>query len=70
MKIKYDATNKSGGIVEPAHEIVVVCGACGFDLDEYEIEADTCVDCGVTLSLKRSVSIQVTTLPSIGGVIG
>jgi DNA-directed RNA polymerase subunit RPC12/RpoP len=55
------------GVVEPAHMVEVVCAHCGFDLDETEISADTCSDCGQTLNLKQSVAITVTTMPSIFG---
>lgn len=55
------------GTVEPAHVVEQVCAHCGYDLDEAELAADTCSDCGEPLNLKQSVSIQVTTLPSIFG---
>lgn len=54
------------GDIEPAHEIHVVCGNCGFDLDESELAADTCSDCGVPLELKQNVAITVTTVPMSG----
>jgi len=47
-----------------------VCLHCGYDLDEAELAADTCSDCGKPLELKQSVAIQVTTLPPMfGGVM-
>jgi predicted RNA-binding Zn-ribbon protein involved in translation (DUF1610 family) len=54
------------GSIEPAHEIISVCFACGFDIDESELAADTCSDCGETLNLKQSVAIKVTTVPMSG----
>lgn len=58
------------GTVEPAHIVEQVCASCGYDLDEAELAADTCSDCGAALNLKQSVAIQVTTLPPIlGGVM-
>ena len=69
MKRKYDAIEHEGGVVEPIHEIEIVCAACNFDLDESELEADTCSDCGAPLNLKRSISIAVTTLPLFGGTL-
>jgi hypothetical protein len=36
-------------------------------LDEAELAADTCSDCGVPLNLKQNVAIEVTTLPAILG---
>lgn len=55
------------GNTEPTHTVEVVCANCGYDLDESELEADTCSDCGQPLNLKESVSIQVTTLPPVFG---
>lgn len=53
--------------VEPTHTVEVVCAHCGYDLDEKELEADTCADCNQPLNLKESVSIKVTTLPPVFG---
>jgi uncharacterized paraquat-inducible protein A len=55
------------GVDEPTHTIEVVCHNCGYDLDEAELEADTCSDCGQALNLRQSVSIEVTTLPPVFG---
>tara|TARA_R100001530_G_scaffold70297_1_gene49795 strand:- start:125 stop:337 length:213 start_codon:yes stop_codon:yes gene_type:complete len=66
MKKNYAAKTLSGNITESAHTIEIVCAACGFDLDESELEADKCSDCGADLDLKRSVSIQVTSVPASG----
>ena len=67
MKTTYEPKTLDSGIVEPAHTIEVVCQNCGFDLDESELAADTCSDCGEVLNLKQSVSIQATTLPPLFG---
>lgn len=64
-KVVFPHTN--GDVIEPLHTIEVVCGYCGFDLDEAELAAATCSDCGEPLELKQSVSITVTTLPPIFG---
>ena len=53
--------------VDPAHTIEIVCAHCGYDLDESEVEADTCSDCGKPLNLKQHVVIQVTTFPAVFG---
>lgn len=47
-------------------EEVHVCAACGYDLDEAELQADTCSDCGAPLQLKKSVSIWATSVPKAG----
>lgn len=67
MRLVHEPKELEGGNVDPAHEVEVVCAACGFDLDESELEADTCADCGTTLNLKQNVAIKVTTLPPVFG---
>jgi predicted RNA-binding Zn-ribbon protein involved in translation (DUF1610 family) len=66
MRVKYVAATNAEGVIEPEHEIEVVCASCGYDLDATELEADTCSDCGNSLELKRSVAITVTTIPLFG----
>ena len=53
----------------PKHEVELLCQACGYDLDESELEADTCADCGVDLNLQQNVAIHATTLPPAGGEV-
>jgi len=67
MRKEADPRTLENGAVEPAHVVEQVCAHCGYDLDEAELAADKCSDCGEPLNLKQSVSIQVTTLPSIFG---
>jgi predicted amidophosphoribosyltransferase len=43
-----------------------VCANCGYDLDEAEIAADTCSDCGAPLKLRQSVSVWATSVPKAG----
>lgn len=66
MKQMFDAETLDTGIIRSAHTVEVVCQNCGYDLDEGEIAADTCADCGVALELKQSVKIQVTSIPIFG----
>ena len=66
MKAVYEPRTTDQGI-EPAHEVIVLCAACGYDLDEAELAADTCSDCGQALDLRRHVALQVTTLPAASG---
>ena len=65
MKTIVEATKLDGAVI-PRHEVEVVCGACGYDLDEAELNADTCADCGAPLNLKQSVAIHATTVPAAG----
>jgi rRNA maturation endonuclease Nob1 len=67
MKQTIPARTLEGGLIEPHHEIEVVCSACGYDLDESELEADTCADCGAPLNLKQNIAIHTTTVPAAGG---
>lgn len=67
MKLDNPPRTLPDGSIEPAHAVEVVCGACGYDLDEAELAADTCSDCGQPLNLKESVAIQITTVPAASG---
>ena len=69
MKITRPPKTLPDGTVEAAHEVEALCLHCGYDLDEAELAADTCSNCGQPLNLKQSVSIQVTTLPPMFGGI-
>jgi|TARA_R110001599_G_C11759223_1_gene610012 predicted RNA-binding Zn-ribbon protein involved in translation (DUF1610 family) len=55
------------GIIDPKHEVQVLCDNCGYDLDESEVNADTCSDCGETLNLRQNTTIYATTLPAASG---
>jgi predicted amidophosphoribosyltransferase len=68
MKLQSPSRTLPDGGIEPAHAIEVFCGACGYDLDQAELEADTCSDCGQPLSLARNVAIEITTVPAASGV--
>lgn len=66
MKTVNEAVKK-GDIIDPKHEVEVVCANCGYDLDENELSADTCSDCGETLNLRQNTKIYATTIPAAGG---
>ena len=66
MKTINESAN-NGDSIDPKHEIEVVCGNCGYDLDEAELTADTCADCGETLNLRQNTKIYATTIPAAGG---
>ena len=40
------AEQLADGTVVSSHNIEIVCAACGYDLDEAELDADKCLDCG------------------------
>ena len=66
MKIVNEAQNL-GGTIDPKHEIEVVCSNCGYDVDETELNSDTCSDCGNTLNLRQNTKIYATSVPPAGG---
>jgi len=65
--IKVNAAKTVGDAIDPKHEIEVVCSHCGYDLDETELSADTCADCGETLNLRQNTKIYATSVPAAGG---
>ena len=67
MKQIIEASTLENGLIEPFHEIEIVCATCGYDLDEAELTADTCSDCGAPLNLKQHISIHATSVPAAGG---
>jgi uncharacterized paraquat-inducible protein A len=67
MRQTVEARTLEGGLIEPRHEIEVVCSACGYDLDKAELQADVCSDCNAPLNLKQHISIHATSVPAAGG---
>ena len=66
MKTVNEAKNL-GSVIDPKHEIEVVCGNCGYDVNEAELSADTCSDCGEALNLRQNTKIYATSIPAAGG---
>ena len=67
LRVTNEAKNLSDGVVDVKHDIEIVCFHCGFDLDESELEANTCSNCGKPLTLKRSMKIYATSVPAASG---
>ena len=65
--IRVNEAQKLGDVIDPKHEIEVICANCGYDLDEAEVTADTCSDCGEPLNLRQNTKIYATTVPAAGG---
>jgi len=64
MQIVKQAEDLENGVTEVAHKIEIVCPACGRDVDEAELAAKECSDCGADLSEpKQSVELHVTSIP-------
>ena len=57
---------KVDGVKVCKTEEVKICANCGYDLDEAELAADTCSDCGAPLNLRVSVSVWATSVPKAG----
>ena len=64
------AVELDGKVVDCATEIKKVCAACGYDLDEAELAADICADCGAPLNLSQSVTIHATSVPAFAITFG
>jgi len=58
--------HKVDGVKVCKTEEVKVCANCGYDLDESELAANTCSDCGAPLNLRVSVSVWATSVPKAG----
>ena len=67
MKQTIEALTLENGLIQPRHEVEIVCAACGYDLDEAELAAATCADCNAPLNLKQNIAIHATTVPPAGG---
>lgn len=69
MKTLVEAA-KINGVTVPMHEIELLCPNCGRDVDEQELTAQSCNDCGFSLAEPQAnVAIHVTTLPAVGGAV-
>ena len=64
---KINEAVKLGDAIVPKHEVEVVCANCGYDIDENELSADTCADCGEALNLRQNTKIYATSVPAAGG---
>lgn len=58
------AVKLEDGTIAPQHTVEILCPNCGRDVDQSELAAQQCNDCGTSLAQpKQSVSITVTTKP-------
>lgn len=56
------------GTIVPRHVVEILCPNCGRDVDEFELAALECTDCGQDLAApKQSVAIHATTVPGASG---
>lgn len=69
MKKDIAAQQLKDGSIISAHNLEIVCAVCGYDLNEAELSADKCSDCGQDLGLKQSVTIQATSIVAHGETV-
>jgi hypothetical protein len=59
-----DAVKLEDGTVLAKHKVEILCPNCARDVDEAELAAQKCNDCGHDLSTpKQNVAINVTSKP-------
>jgi predicted amidophosphoribosyltransferase len=52
------------GTIAPRHKVEILCPNCARDVDEAELTAQKCDDCGAPLNTpKQNVAINVTSKP-------
>lgn len=67
MIVENQAVELNGVEVECAHKIEIYCPNCHRDVDETELAAKKCGDCGTDLTEpEQHVAIAVTSIPMIG----
>lgn len=59
-----DAVKLEDGTILAKHKVEIYCPSCSRDVDEAELAAQKCNDCGADLSTpKQNVAINVTSKP-------
>ena len=67
MIIEKQAETLDENNTDCAHKIEIVCPVCSRDVDESELAAKKCNDCGADLAEpEQHVAIAVTSIPMIG----
>jgi Zn finger protein HypA/HybF involved in hydrogenase expression len=67
MIIENQAKEIAPDVMECAHKIEIYCPNCSKDVDESELTAKKCNDCGADLSEpEQHVAVAVTSVPVIG----
>lgn len=68
--IKTIEDSMDGGEFKPKHTIEIYCPNCSRDVDEAELEAKKCSDCGFDLSEpEQHIAIEVAHLNFGGGTL-
>jgi hypothetical protein len=67
MIIEKQAQELAPEVMDVATKLEIYCPQCNRDVDEAELIAKKCNDCGADLSVpKQSVAVAVTSVPVIG----
>jgi uncharacterized protein (DUF983 family) len=67
MVIEQQAKELSPEVTEVATKIEILCPNCSRDVDEAELTAKRCNDCGADLSTpEQNLAVAVTSVPVIG----
>ena len=67
MIIEQQAKELSSDVTEVATKIEILCPNCSRDVDEAELTAKRCNDCGAVLSTpEQNIAVAVTSVPVIG----
>lgn len=67
MIIENQAKELAPEVMDVATKIEIYCPSCSRDVDESELAASKCNDCGADLSQpQQSVAVAVTSVPVIG----
>ena len=64
MITENQAVKLEDGTIRPKHTVEILCSNCSRDVDEAELAAQKCNDCGTSLAApKQNVAINVTSKP-------
>jgi hypothetical protein len=68
MKQIIEAYTREDGVVEPAHEVEVVCTHCKDPVSQEEENTGLCTNCSQPWAVQQSVNVFATTFPAIDGM--
>ena len=67
MVIEQQAKEVAPDVMEVATKTEILCPNCSRDVDEAELTAKRCNDCGADLSIpEQNIAVAVTSVPVIG----
>ena len=70
MKTRIESRQLENGVIEPTHEVEIVCSNCQDPVSAAEESTGVCTNCGQSWEPKQSVKIWATSVPwASGGVM-